>query len=97
MVKYMLVACSILCAVNAAPAFFAPETLKSGGVNIDVSWYGSPFVYDWDSDGKKDLVCGQFSSGNISFFKNYGTNNNPSFNGYSYLYADGTPITVYAS
>ena len=81
----------------ATPQFFAPETLKSNGVNIDITWYGSPFVYDWDSDGKKDLICGQFSSGYVNFFKNYGTNNSPVFNGSSYLYADGAPISVYAS
>ncbi|RKX71836.1 hypothetical protein DRP53_00140 [candidate division WOR-3 bacterium] len=79
-----------------APRFYAPETLKSSGANIDVGYYGAPFIYDWDGDGKKDLVTGQFTSGKVRFYRNVGLNNNPIFMGYEYLKADGKDITVYS-
>ncbi|HID31917.1 MAG TPA: VCBS repeat-containing protein [bacterium (Candidatus Stahlbacteria)] len=91
----MLLLSSIPFAVSAqTPQFFPPETLKSSGVNIDVGYYGSPYVYDWDGDGKKDLLVGQFHYGKVRFYRNTGTNNNPVFSGYEFLKADGSDITV---
>jgi hypothetical protein len=74
---------------------WAPEyQLPAGGVFIDVGYYAAPCVADWDGDGLKDLVLGQFTSGNIRFYKNEGTNDNPVFNSYTLIQADGSPITV---
>lgn len=79
------------------PTFFRAESLKASGTPIDVTYYGSPFAYDWNGDGKKDLVTGQFSYGYVRFYPNTGTNNNPSFTSFSYLQAGGSNISVYAS
>jgi len=79
------------------PTFFKAESLKANNVPIDITWYGSPYAYDWNGDGKKDLVTGQFSYGYVSFYPNSGTNNNPLFTTFSYLQAGGTNISVYAS
>ncbi len=68
--------------------------LTAGGVIIDVGYYAAPCVADWDGDGLKDLVLGQFTSGNIRFYKNEGTNDNPVFSTYTMIYADGSPISV---
>lgn len=38
----------------------------------------SPIVYDLDGDGLKDLVMGE-RTGNVNYFKNIGTSNNPIF------------------
>jgi hypothetical protein len=94
----MLILCGFICAVYAqAPTFFSPETLKSGGVPIDVSYYGAPVAYDWDGDGVKDIVTGRFYGGQVWFYKNVGTHNNPVFSGYDTLRADGSYISAYAS
>jgi hypothetical protein len=39
----------------------------------------APIIYDLDEDGLPDLVVGE-RTGNINFFKNFGTPSNPSFN-----------------
>ncbi len=94
----LLVLSGLCCLLlGQAPTFFAPETLKDGNVKIDVGYYGAPYVYDWNGDGKKDLLTGQFTSGYVRFYPNVGQHNNPSFNGFSYLQANGVPISVYAS
>ncbi len=53
--------------------------LTCAGTFIDVGYYGAPCVVDWDGDGLKDLVLGQFTNGNINFYRNEGTNENPVF------------------
>lgn len=84
--------CSILFAVN--PIYDAPVPIQSGGAAINVGYTGSPFVFDWNGDGKKDLLIGQFTEGRVRFYPNTGTDNNPAFNGFSYLQADGTDIIL---
>ena len=79
------------------PTFFKGESLKANNIPIDVTWYGSPYAYDWNGDGKKDLLTGQFSYGYVRFYPNTGTNNNPSFTDSSFVQANGSNISVYAS
>jgi hypothetical protein len=99
----MKLACAILIigflfAVHAQmPVFETGQYVMANGSMIDVGYYGSPAYYDWDGDGVKDLIVGQFSYGYVRFYKNNGTNGNPSYTTFQYLYADGSPISVYAS
>jgi hypothetical protein len=59
-----------------------------------VGYTGSPFVFDWNGDGKKDLLIGQFTEGRVRFYANTGTNNYPAFSGFTYLQADGSDIIL---
>jgi hypothetical protein len=68
--------------------------VQCNGSNIDVGYYGAPAIADWDGDGVKDMILGQFSYGNIRFYKNVGTNASPLFTSYSMLQADGSNITL---
>jgi len=77
-----------------APLFLDPDSIQANGLNIDVGRYGSPYAYDWDEDGKKDLIIGQFTSGAIRFYKNIGTHFNPVFGNYVWLQADGLEIIL---
>lgn len=80
------------------PVFLPAVYVNAGSSPIDVGYYASPFYYDWDGDMIKDLVTGQYSNGYIRFYRNIGTNANPQFGAsFQYLYADGSPISVYAS
>ena len=82
------------------PTFKSPVPVKANGTDINTGFGGnaSPFMYDWDKDGKKNLLLGTFMadnvSGSIQFYPNTGTNNNPTFGDHTLLEADGQPITV---
>jgi len=81
-------------AVAAIPRFHEPVLLEDGGVTIDVGYYGAPMMFDWDEDGKKDMVLGQFGAGNIRFYPNVGDDSAPVFNGFEFLQAGGVNITL---
>jgi len=68
--------------------------LLCNGSIIDVGYYAAPCVVDWDVDGLKDIILGQYDDGYIFFYKNVGTNSAPVFNTAVQLYADGTPISM---
>ena len=80
----------------AQPPSFGPvDYVKAGGNPITVtSGHANPCVVDWDGDGLKDLIIGQFSGGKIRFYKNSGTNEVPVFTDFSYLQADGSDISL---
>jgi hypothetical protein len=79
---------------SQTPSFFQPEYLYALDDTLDVGNYSAPFVYDWNGDGNKDLIIGQFTNGCIRYCENIGTNNNPFFSTPVFLYADGSIITL---
>ena len=63
---------------NDKPVFLNRDILKVGEKNLNVGSNASPFVVDWDEDGKKDLIVGN-GNGNVFFYQNVGTNDKPVF------------------
>jgi len=53
-----------------------------------------PCSVDWNNDGKKDLVIGQFSEGSIRLYLNTGTDTEPVFKDFALLEAGGKPIKL---
>ncbi len=95
--KFVIVLCLLLMATGVfgqAPGFEPSYQLIAGGSIIDVGYYGAPCIVDWDLDGVQDLILGQFTSGYIRFYKNFGTNASPVLNSFSYLQADGSNISM---
>jgi hypothetical protein len=43
---------------NHNPMLAAGQTVMANGSPINVSSRATPFVYDWNQDGKEDLLCG---------------------------------------
>jgi hypothetical protein len=71
----------VLMSLNAsnAPALgdelAPPVRMEAVGKPIDTDvGHAAPFVYDWDGDGVKDLLVGQFGGGALWIFHNEGTN-----------------------
>ncbi|MEO0085159.1 MAG: hypothetical protein ABIK37_00870 [candidate division WOR-3 bacterium] len=81
-------------ALAETPRFDGPYPILDGGVPIDVGYYGSPVMFDWDGDGAKDLICGQFTSGMIRYYRNLGPDSAPLFNGYEFMRASGSTIIL---
>lgn len=81
-------------AFAAAPDFHTGAFLFDGADTLDVIFYSAPIAYDWNGDGKKDLLVGQFYYGLISFYPNIGTDTQPRFDGFEYLTADGNIISL---
>lgn len=64
----------ILLSAAVAQDLAAPVRLLAKGVVIDVDvGHAAPFVADWDGDGKRDLLVGQFGEGKLRIYRNEGT------------------------
>lgn len=90
-----LVLLSIGLSVTAGvSSFTSAGVLYCGGGKINVGSYAAPLAVDWDGDGNKDLICGQFDGGYIRYYPNTGTNESPVFDSYFYLLDGASPISV---
>ena len=55
-----------------------PVRLEAAGKPIDTEiGHAAPFVHDFDGDGLKDLLVGQFGEGLLRIYRNEGTNSEP--------------------
>ena len=61
-----------------APRFAAGQPLTAAGALLRVAGFSTPVVVDWNHDGKKDLVCGDFL-GRVHVFANVGEHAAPAF------------------
>ncbi|MHC4342758.1 MAG: FG-GAP repeat domain-containing protein [Planctomycetota bacterium] len=58
--------------------FLAPVRIEAGGRPIDTEvGHAAPLVADFDGDGIRDLLVGQFGGGILWIFRNEGTNIRP--------------------
>ena len=82
-------------ALAELPRFRGPFAVWDMNSNapIDVGLVSAPLMFDWDLDGRKDLLCGQFDSGKIRFYPNVGEDTAPVFSGWRFLRADSADIT----
>ena len=76
--------------------FDPPVAIEANGnpINVGTGGNASPFVVDWNGDGKQDLLLGQYSQGKVRFYENVGANFDPVFGDFVYLQADGVDISV---
>ncbi len=95
-VKSVLI-CVFFCSIYAIPPVFEDAGyIKDGGQDITGLDHGSPYVVDFDGDGKKDLLIGT-GAGNIRYYQNKGSDAQPTFSGYTIVKADGSAITCSGS
>lgn len=61
-----------------APDLAPAVRLEAAGKPIDTNiGHAAPFVCDFDGDGVKDLLVGQFGEGILWIYRNEGTNSQP--------------------
>jgi hypothetical protein len=77
------------------------ELVQAGGSAIVVNGYSVPTYFDWNNDGRKDLVVSEgpdfFGDGKVRIYLNSGTASNPQFTDYFYAQSDGSDLAVPAS
>ena len=82
----LLVSCFFLlfATVVQAGELAKPYQLLAGDKPIDIGGigYAAPFVGDFDMDGRRDLLIGQFRDGKMRIFLNAGTDEQPKFGEY---------------
>ena len=68
---------------------------QADGQAIDVKiGHLVPAVLDWNGDGKKDLIVGQFGGGRIRVYLNEGTDAKPTFKSFKFLEAGEKEIRL---
>jgi hypothetical protein len=98
LLAYALAGVGIVVSVSFAQEFEPPVRLEAGGKKIDVEvGHAAPYVYDFDHDGKRDLLVGQFGGGKLRIYRNLGTNAQPKFEEPQWFMAGGAIATVPAS
>lgn len=69
--------------------------IRDGSSDLTAKRWSVPIVYDWDGDGKKDLLVGHNHAGKtgnhgyISFYRNTGTDRSPAFSGFTLIQTCG--------
>jgi hypothetical protein len=81
--------CGIVPAIAISPApgalaggdtFEAPTRIQAGGEYIDTDvGHAAPYLYDWNGDGVRDLLVGQFGEGKLRIYINGGSNDDPAY------------------
>ncbi|MBW1823897.1 MAG: VCBS repeat-containing protein [Deltaproteobacteria bacterium] len=61
---------------DSDPLFASPRPVKVGEEELDVGSFASPFVADWNGDGKKDLLVGD-GEGYIHLYLNINSTGEP--------------------
>lgn len=87
-------------AITAEPRdeLLPPVRIMAGGNPIDADLgHAAPFFVDFDGDGVKHLLVGQFGDGKLAIYRNTGTNKEPKFNKKEWFQAGATTGRVPAS
>jgi hypothetical protein len=77
---FILVLAGVLAADSTPPSteLEPPVRLEAAGKPIDTEYgHAAPYVCDFDGDGLKDLLVGQFWDGLLWIYRNEGTNSEP--------------------
>ncbi|UCF06617.1 MAG: T9SS type A sorting domain-containing protein [bacterium] len=79
---------------DSAWDFRTEQFVQEDGINLIVpTLRSSPYIADLDDDGKKDLLTGD-TEGQVLFYSNVGTDEDPTFSSYVLIEADSVPINL---
>lgn len=85
--------------IPGAPILSQPQRIDGSKLEIRTGKHGLcyPVLYDWNKDGKLDLILGEFSTGdkenNLKIYLNEGSKKKPKFSG-RYFYAKDTRDSI---
>ena len=79
---------------DTEPDFTYDSLIQENGSELVVpSGRSSPEVFDFDFDGRKDIITGN-TEGQLLFYRNIGTEKEPVFFGYTFVESDNVPIDL---
>lgn len=85
----------LLAASGFAQVFEKPVRIKAAGECIKTEiGHSAPYMYDFDGDGVRDLLVGQFGSGKLRIYRNKGTARQPDYEEVRWFKAAGEVATV---
>lgn len=93
----LLAPASLFAGDGADSPLAAPFTAEAGGRPIDLAngiGHAAPLFMDWDGDGLKDLLVGQFDGGYLRIYRNTGKKGAPTFGEHTWFEADGARAKV---
>jgi hypothetical protein len=95
-VPCILALLAVLAGAAAAdmPGVVEGVKINNGVYELKLSGDTNPTVVDWNNDGLKDLLVGEYQAGYITLFLNQGTDINPVFDGGEKVKSNGLPISV---
>ena len=77
------------------PDYQSPFRVSSNGAPIELGLgHANPLVTDWNGDGLKDLIVGQYTGGKLRYYQNDDSNDSPAFGDFVYMQADGSDISL---
>ena len=93
MQRYRVLSVFALVASSAAlvaQQFHAPVRIEAAGqpIRTDIG-HSAPYTYDWDGDGVRDLLVGQFGEGKLRISRNLGSEAEPRFGEVAWFRAAG--------
>jgi hypothetical protein len=93
---WLMIALAVGQAQSTDPSDLSPGVkLEADGGPIDVEvGHAAPYYVDFDDDGVKDLLVGQFGGGKLRIYKNIGSNTEPKFDKFEFFQAGGADATV---
>ena len=82
-------------AISDTPDYQTPFRVYANVFPITLSiGHANPLITDWNGDGLKDLIVGQYSGAKLRYYQNSDSNDSPMFGDFSYMQADGTDISL---
>lgn len=89
-------AASTLAVQQTTGDFEKPVLIMAGTKPIDVEvGHAAPYLYDFDRDGRRDLLVGQFGGpGKLRIYRNAGTDQSPVYGENQWLMGDGKVVTT---
>ena len=84
--------CLLATGMTAASELQPAVAIEADGRPLDVEHLGhaAPFFGDFDGDGRRDLLVGEFYQGRLCIYLNQGTDAEPKFDRAS-VFQDGAP------
>jgi hypothetical protein len=78
---------------DANPILDTGVRLMAGASVLSVTYRATPYLYDWDGDGLKDLLCGN-GDGYVYLFRNIGTARSPAYASGMLIQAGGVNLNL---